>query len=121
MDTNSRILQDTTYKEIVELLSAIKECPTKEERAQIMWDNEARNPYRLLQKFDIVFNSDSSRILIYKQRQGEVLDSCQIVVKFSLIFDVVRQIHKVEAGNDHPTSKTLHKRVYAKYGKSIPR
>ena len=27
----------------------------------------------------------------------------------------------MEAGNDHPKSKTLYKRVLAKYGKSVPR
>ena len=121
MGTNSGIIQDTAYSEIVELLCALKACTTKEERAQIMRDNNTLNPYRLLQKFDIIFNSDSNRILIYKQRPGAPLDCCQIVVRFSSIFDVVREIHEVEAGNDHPKSKTLHKRVSAKYGKSIPR
>lgn len=121
MSTNSGILQDTTYNEIVELLIAIKECTTKEERAQIMRDNKARNPYRLLKKYDLIENSDSTRTLIFKQRQGEELDSCQVVVKFSSKFDVVRQIHELEAGNDHPKSKTLHKHVSAKYGKIIPR
>jgi len=36
MGTNSGILQDTTYNEIVEFISAIKECTTKKERAQLM-------------------------------------------------------------------------------------
>ncbi len=89
MGTNSRILQDMTYNEIAELLSTIKESTTKEEWAQIMQDNKARNPYRLLQKYDLIVNSNSTRILIFKQQQGEALDSCQIVVKFSSIFDVV--------------------------------
>ena len=120
MGTNSGILMDTTYNEIVEFINAIKECAANDERRQIMPDNAARNPYRLLEKYDLIVNSDSTKILIFKQRGGSALDSCQIVVKFSSIFDVVRQIHEVEAGNDHPKSKTLHKRVSAKYGKSIP-
>jgi hypothetical protein len=121
MGTNTGILTDTTYNEIVEFINAIKECATNDERREIMRDNAARNPYRLLEKYDLIVNSDSTRILIFKQKGGSALDSCQIVVKFSSIFDVVRQIHEVEAGNDHPKSKTLHKRVSAKYGKSIPR
>jgi hypothetical protein len=109
MGTNTGILMDTTYDEIVEFINAIKECATNDERRQIMRDNAARNPYRLLEKYDLIVNSDSTRILIFKQKGGSALDSCQIVVKFSSIFDVVRQIHEVEAGNDHPKSKTLHK------------
>ena len=67
MGNNSGIIQDTTYNEIVELLGTLKECTTKEERAQIMQHNNTLNPYRLLQKFDIIINSDLTRILIYKQ------------------------------------------------------
>ena len=67
MGTNTGILMDTTYDEIVEFINAIKECATNDERRQIMRDNAARNPYRLLEKYDLIVNSDSTRILIFKQ------------------------------------------------------
>jgi hypothetical protein len=40
------------------------------------------------------------------------------VAKYSRIFDALR--HKLEMGNDHPKAKTLYKRVFVKYGKSVP-
>jgi hypothetical protein len=35
--------------------------------------------------------------------------------------NVLRDIHEVQAGNDHPKSRTLYRRVCARYEKSIPR
>jgi hypothetical protein len=76
--------------------------------------------YKWIKKYDVHI-VDTSHILIFKQAEGEALDACQRVAKYSRIFDVLREIHELEMGNDHPKSKTLYRRVYMKYGKSIPR
>jgi hypothetical protein len=63
-------------------------------------------------------------MLIYKQEAGAALDKCQKVpkyTKYSITFDDIREIHEVHVGNDHPKSRTLDKRVCAKYRKGIPR
>ncbi len=73
-----------------------------------------------MKKYDIITNSDSTKVLVYKQEDGEALDRSLQVAKYSNVFDVIRQIHEIEAGNDHPKSKTLFKRVSSKYGKRIP-
>jgi hypothetical protein len=56
----------------------------------------------------------SSQILIYKQEEESPLDLCQQVVKYSNLFDAIREIHELQSGNDHPKAKTLYKRVCAK-------
>ena len=62
-----------------------------------------------MKKYDIITNSDSTKVLVYKQEDGEALDTSLQVSKYSNVFDVIRQIHEIEAGNDHPKSKTLFK------------
>ncbi len=69
-------------------------------------------------KYDLL-TVDTSNVLIYKQ-EDEAIDTCQKVPKYSFIFDVIHEIHEVQAGNNHPTLRTLYKRVGAKYGKGIP-
>ena len=66
-----------------------------------------------MKKFDI-HTVDISNVLIFKQVEGETLDACQKVMKYSDFFDVVRNIHELEAGNDHPKAKTVCKRVWTK-------
>ena len=74
--------------------------------------------YKWIKKYDLL-TVGTSNVLIYKQEDGAALDTCQKVPKYSFIFDVIREIHEVQAGNDHPKSRTLYKRVCAKYGKGI--
>ena len=58
--------------------------------------------------------------MMYEQEPGAALDSCLSVAHYSNVFNVAREIHELEVGNDHPENKTLYKRVFAKYVKSIP-
>jgi hypothetical protein len=77
-------------------------------------------PYKWIKKYDLM-TGETSNILIFKQEEGHALDSTQKVVQYSKIFYVLRDIHEVQAGNNHPQSRTLYRRVCARYGKSTPR
>ena len=72
-----------------------------------------------MKKYDVITNPNSTKVLVYKQEDGDALDRSLQVATYSNVFDVIRQIHEREAGNDHPKSKTLYRRVFMKYGKSI--
>jgi hypothetical protein len=55
-----------------------------------------------------------------QQTDGDALYSCQKVIKYSNLFDVVWDTHELHVGNDYPNSKMLYRRVFLKNGKSIP-
>ena len=75
--------------------------------------------YKWTKKYDLL-TVETSNILISKQTEDDALESAQKVVQYSKMFDVLRNIHEVQAGNDHPKSRTLYRRVSARYGKCIP-
>ena len=69
--------------------------------------------YKWLEKYDLL-TAEASRILMFRQDEGAVLDICQKVVQYSKIFDDIHDINEFQAGNGHPKSKTLYKRVFNK-------
>ena len=73
-------------------------------------------PYKWIKKHDLL-TVKTGHILIYKQTEGNALDSAQKVVKCSNMLDVLRNIHEVQAGNDHPKSRTLYRRYVQDMGK----
>lgn len=116
---HAHIICDAVYEQIYALMLSIQDC-NEEERLKLLRQIPNKVGYKWVKKFSIL-TIDTSQILIFKQDEGEALDSCKKVVSYSKIFDVLRQIHELDAGNDHPKAKTLFKRVSAKFGKSIPR
>ena len=115
--TNS-IVTDEYFDTIVKVLLALETADDKK-RVAIMKSYPNKVAYKWVKRYDLMV-VQSSRILIYKQEEGSPLDLCQQVVKYSNLFDAIREIHELQSGNDHPKAKTLYKRVCAKYGKSIP-
>lgn len=116
---NAHIISDRLFNEIYNFMLSIQDA-SDEVRLALLRSIPNKVGYKWMKKFDIR-TVDTSNVLIFKQVEGEALDACQKVVKYSKIFDVVRNIHELEVGNDHPKAKTLYKRVWIKYGKSIPR
>lgn len=116
---HAHIICDAVFDEIYNLMLALQDSD-EEQRLHHIRKIPNKVGYKWVKKYAIM-TIDTSNILIYKQDEGEALDSCQKVVSYSKIFDVLRQIHELDAGNDHPKAKTLFKRVSVKYGKSIPR
>lgn len=119
LQKTSPILSDELFDEIFSFMQSIQDA-SDEDRIQLLRSIPNKLGYKWIKRYDIT-TVDTRHVLIFKQADGEALDTCCKVVKYSQIFDVVRKIHEVEAGNDHPKSKTLYKRVSSKYGKSIPR
>jgi hypothetical protein len=116
---NSHILSDKLFNEIYHFMLSIQDA-SNEERLRLLRSIPNKVGYKWIKKYDIHI-VDTSHILIFKQADGEALDACQRVAKYSRIFDALREIHELEMGNDHPKAKTLYKRVFMKYGKSVPR
>ena len=48
-----------------------------------------------MKKHDVITNSDSTKVLVYKQEDGEALDRSLQVAKYSNVCDVIRQIHEI--------------------------
>ena len=119
MQKNAHIISDGLFNEIYNFMLSIQDA-SDEVWVILLRSIPNKVGYKWMKKFDI-HTVDTSNVLIFKQAEGEALDACQKVVKYSKIFDVVRNIHELEVGNDHPKAKTLYKRVWIKYGKSIPR
>jgi flagellar hook-basal body complex protein FliE len=116
---NSQVLSDQLFTEIYNFMLSIQDA-SNEELLHLMKSVPNKVGYKWIKKYDIHI-VDTNHILIFKQTDGEALDACHRVVKYGSIFDVLREIHELEMGNDHPKAKTLYKRVFMKYGKSIPR
>ena len=112
-------MSDDQFNDIMNFLLLLRTA-TPERRVSIMRSYPNKVAYKWVKRYDLLVVS-TSNTLIYKQDSGAALDSCLRVAHYSNVFDVVRKIHELEAGNDHPKSKTLYKRVFAKYGKSVPR
>jgi hypothetical protein len=113
------IMSDDQFNEIMNFLLSIRTA-TPERRLSIMKSYPNKVAYKWVKRYDLLV-VNTSNTLIYKQEPGAALDSCLRVAHYSNVFNVVREIHELEMGNDHPKNKTLYKRVFAKYGKSIPR
>ena len=62
--------------------------------------------YKWVKCYDVMV-VESSNVLIYKQEDGSLVDSCKKVVKYSNLFNAVCELHEMQVGNDHPKSKTL--------------
>ena len=62
---------------------------------------------------------EKSNIRIYKQPEGAALDSSQKIAKYTNLFDVIQDIHELQAGNNHPKAERPYTRVSSNYGKSI--
>ena len=118
-NSHAHIICDNVFEEIYSLMLSLQGAE-EQERLKLLRKIPNKVGYKWEKKYDIL-TVDTSHILIFKQENGEALDSCKKVVSYGRIFDVLRQIHELDAGNDHPKAKTLFKRVTAKYGKSIPR
>jgi hypothetical protein len=118
-NSHAHIICDNVFQEIYSLMLSLQGAE-EQERLKLLRKIPNKVGYKWEKKYDIL-TVDTSHILIFKQENGEALDSCKKVVSYGRIFDVLRQIHELDAGNDHPKAKTLFKRVTAKYGKSIPR
>lgn len=113
------IMTDEQFNEIMNFFFSIRNV-SQEKKVSIMRSYPHKIAYKWLNKYDVLV-INTSRTLIFKQGAGLALDSCQRVANYGRVFDVVREIHELETGNDHPKAKSLYKRVNAKYGKSIPR
>ena len=70
---------------------------SNEERLHLLRSIPNKVGYKWIKKYDVHI-VDTSHILIFKQADGEALDACQRVVKYSRIFDVFREIHELEWG-----------------------
>jgi hypothetical protein len=77
---------------------------SNEERLRLMKSIPNKVGYKWIKKYGIHI-VDTSQILIFKQADGEALDACHRVVKYGRIFDLLREIHELEMGNDHPKAK----------------
>ena len=115
----THIMTDDLFKDVFQFMTSIQNAP-EADRLSIMKNVPNKMAYKWIKKYDILM-VETSNILIYRQAEGNALDSAQKVVHYSKIFDVLRDIHELQAGNDHPKSRTLYRRVCARYGKSIPR
>jgi hypothetical protein len=113
------IMIDDLFHDVFQFMLAIKKT-SEALQPSIMKQYPNKLPYKWIKKYDLM-TVKTSNILIFKQEEGDALDSAQEVVHYSKIFDVLRDIHEAQAGNDHPKSRTLYRRVCARYGKSIPR
>ena len=116
--TSTHILTDKSFAEIYNFIASVKNVSEKK-RNQIMKSYPNKIAYKWIKNYDLL-TVDTSNVLIYKEEDGAALDRCQKVPRYSFIFDVIPEIHEVQAGNDHPKSRTLCKRVCAKYRKGIP-
>ena len=120
LNKHAHIISDALFDQVYKPMLAIQDAG-EEDRLKEIRKLPNKVGYKWVKKYAIK-TVDTSNILIFKQGEGEALDTCQKVVSYSKIFDVLRQIHELDAGNDHPKAKTLlFKRATAKYGKSIPR
>jgi hypothetical protein len=117
--TSTHILTNESFTEIYNFIASIKNV-SAEKRIQNMKTYPNKIAYKWIKKYALL-TTDTSNVLIYKQEAGAALDTCRKVSKYSLIFEVIREIHEVQAGNDHPKSRTLYNRVCVQYGKGIPR
>ncbi len=84
------ILSESSFNDILAVISHIKECSFEEECLQKLRIFDKKVTYRWMKNYDVITNSDSSKVLIYKQQSGEVLDCSLQVAKYSNIFDVIR-------------------------------
>ncbi|KAL3802508.1 hypothetical protein HJC23_012527 [Cyclotella cryptica] len=107
-NNHAHIICDAVFDQIYSLMLSIQDC-NEEERLKLLRQIPNKVGYKWVKKFSIL-TIDTSNILIFKQDETEALDSCKKVVSYSKIFDVLRQIHELDAGNDHPKAKTLFKR-----------
>ena len=115
----THIMTDDLFNDVFQFMTSIKNAP-EADRLSIMKNVPNKMAYKWIKKYEILM-VETSNILIYKQAEGDALDSAQKVVHYSKMFDVLRDVHELQAGNDHPKSRTLYRRVCARYGKSIPR
>jgi cobalamin biosynthesis protein CobT len=99
---NSHILSNQLFTEIYNFMLAIQDA-SNEEHLCLMKSIPNKVGYKWIKKYDIHI-VDTSHILIFKQA-GEALDACHRVVKYGSIFCVLREIHELEMGNDHPKAK----------------
>ena len=65
--------------------------------------------YKWVKQYNLMV-VQSSQILIYKQAKGSPLDSCQKVVKYSIMFDAIHDIHELQSGNDQGINKNCVKK-----------
>ena len=115
----SHILSDNQFETIVSFMISYNNA-LKEDRVDVINRYPHKIAYRWLKQYELL-TVETSNVLIFKQPVGAALDCCKKVVSYGKMFDAIREIHEVEAGNDHPKSKTLYKRVSARHGKSVPR
>jgi hypothetical protein len=111
-------MSDDQFNDIMNFLLSIRTAKP-ERKLSIMRSYPNKSAYKWVKRYDLLV-INTSNTLIYKQEPGAAFDSCRRVAHYSNVFNVVRDIHELEVGNDHPKNKTLYKRVFAKYGKSIP-
>jgi hypothetical protein len=111
-------MTDESFSEIYNFMKSIMNV-SAEMRISIMNTHPNKTAYKWIKKYDLL-TIDTSNILVYKQAAGAALDKCQKVAKYCILFNDVWEINEVQAGNNHPTAKTLYKRVCVKYGNDIP-
>ena len=117
-DNPYSIMTDDYFDKIVKFMLSLEPANDKD-RLVIMRTYPNKIAYKWVKRYDIKVVQNSN-ILFFKQPEGSPLDLCQQVIKYSNVFDAIREIHELQIGNDHPKAKTLYKRVNAKYGRSIP-
>ena len=111
------IMIDEYFDKIVRLMVSFQTVNDRK-RMSIMRSYPNKIGYKWLRHYDVLV-VESSNVLIYKQKDGSALDTCQNLLSIAMCLMLFVTFIKCGQENNHPKSKTLYRRVVPRMARSF--